>query len=192
MTDKYPKVTQEGLEAAVTILLGNMQEAKYLDGAPYSSLMIKKIDEVTTRFKNSLENGSLNTYTQNPSKAWSPEDDQIENEDIEKRFSNLNEDLENRSGSYRDDYGVIVRLEKIIRGMERMAHGGSSDSVKMSAMGKLMDFQQEQVKVLMSITNIEKAQKIEAITRRFFQEIRKNTDLGKVADRYLTMLNDLD
>ena len=73
-----------------------------------------------------------------------------------------------------------------------MAHGGSSDSVKMSAMGKLMDFQQEQVKVLMSITNIEKAQKIEALTRRFFQEIRKNTDLGKVADRYLTMLNDLD
>ena len=55
-----------------------------------------------------------------------------------------------------------------------------------------MDFQQEQVKVLMSITNIEKAQKIEAVTRRFFQEIRKNTDLGKVADRYLTMLNDLD
>ena len=192
MTDKYPKVTQEGLEAAVTVLLGNMQEAKYLDGAPYSSLMIKKIAELTTRFKNSLENGSLNTYTQNPSKAWSPEDDSIENEDIEKRFTSLNEDLENRSGSYQDDYGVLVRLEKIIRGMERMAHGGSSDSVKMSAMAKLMDFQQEQVKVLMSITNIEKAQKIEALTRRFFQEIRKNTDLGKVADRYLTMLNDLD
>ena len=90
------------------------------------------------------------------------------------------------------DMDKHVRLEKIIRGMERMAHGGSSDSVKMSAMAKLMDFQQEQVKILLAITNIEKAQKIEALTRRFFQEIRKTGNLDKVADRYLAMLNDLD
>ena len=55
-----------------------------------------------------------------------------------------------------------------------------------------MDFQQEQVKILLAITNIEKAQKIEALTRRFFQEIRKTGNLDKVADRYLAMLNDLD
>ena len=37
-----------------------------------------------------------------------------------------------------------------------------------------------------------KAQKIEAITRRFFQEIKKTESLTKIADRYLALLNDLD
>ena len=97
----------------------------------------------------------------------------------------MNEAIETRSEEYRDRYGILVRLEKIVRNMERMSTKGSSDTVKMSAMTKFLDFQQEQVDVLLKLTNVEKAQKIEAITRRFFQEIKKTESLTKIADRYL-------
>ena len=40
--------------------------------------------------------------------------------------------------------------------------------------------------------NLEKAQKIEAVTRRFFQEIRKFDKLEDVADRYLKLIQDID
>ena len=76
--------------------------------------------------------------------------------------------------------------------MERMATNGSTDSVKMSAMSKFLDFQQQEMEILLQLTNIAKAQKIESVTRRFFQEIKKYPDLERIADRYLNLLNDLD
>ena len=188
MTDQYPKITQEALEASIVVLMGNMQDPEYLNGSPYSALMKAKIKTLTDKFKNMLDAGELNT-------SGNPEGDlnhDLENADIKRQFSDLNEAIETRSEEYRDRYGILVRLEKIVRNMERMSTKGSSDTVKMSAMTKFLDFQQEQVDVLLKLTNVEKAQKIEAVTRRFFQEIRKNTGLGKVADRYLAMLNDLD
>ena len=61
-----------------------------------------------------------------------------------------------------------------------------------SATNKLIDFQEDQLKILERLMNLEKAQKIEAVTRRFFQEIKKTESLTKIADRYLALLNDLD
>ena len=189
MSDKYPKVTQEGLDAAVTVLLGNMQQQSYLKDAPYSALMCDKIKQVTEKFRSQLELGNLNSTGDDPD---GDVDDEKENEEIKKQFSDINESLETRSGEYRDKYGILHRFEKIVRSMERMSRKGSSDTVKMSAMTKFMDFQQQQMEVLMQLTNVEKAQKIEALTRRFFQEIRKTESLKKIADRYLAMLNELD
>ena len=147
-----------------------------------------KIKTLTDKFKNMLDAGELNT-------SGNLEGDlnhDLENADIKRQFSDLNEAIETRSEEYRDRYGILVRLEKIVRNMERMSTKGSSDTVKMSAMTKFLDFQQEQVDVLLKLTNVEKAQKIEAITRRFFQEIKKTESLTKIADRYLALLNDLD
>ena len=171
MTDQYPKITQEALEASIVVLMGNMQDPEYLNGSPYSALMKAKIKTLTDKFKNMLDAGELNT-------SGNPEGDlnhDLENADIKRQFSDLNEAIETRSEEYRDRYGILVRLEKIVRNMERMSTKGSSDTVKMSAM-----------------TKFEKAQKIEAITRRFFQEIKKTESLTKIADRYLALLNDLD
>lgn len=188
MTDQYPKITQEALEASIVVLMGNMQDPEYLNGSPYSALMKAKIKTLTDKFKNMLDAGELNT-------SGNPEGDlnhDLENADIKRQFSDLNEAIETRSEEYRDRYGILVRLEKIVRNMERMSTKGSSDTVKMSAMTKFLDFQQGQVDVLLKLTNVEKAQKIEAITRRFFQEIKKTESLTKIADRYLALLNDLD
>lgn len=188
MSNQYPKITQEALEASIIVLLGNMQNADYLKDSPYSALMQGKIKTITDKFRDELEQGNLNT-TGDP-KGDVNED--VENAHIKQQFSDLNEAIESRSEEYRDRYGILVRLEKIIRSMERMSQKGSSDTVKMSAMTKFLDFQQEQVDVLLKLTNVEKAQKIEALTRRFFQEIKKTESLEKLADRYLTLLNDLD
>lgn len=188
MTNQYPKVTQEALEASIVVLLGNMQNANYLKDSPYSALMQGKIKTLTENFRSQLEVGNLDT-TGNPDGGVNQE---LENADIKKQFATLNEAIETRSEEYRDRYGILVRLEKIVRNMERMSTKGSSDTVKMSAMTKFLDFQKEQIDVLLKLTNVEKAQKIEAITRRFFQEIKKTESLQKIADRYLALLNDLD
>lgn len=188
MSNQYPKVTQEALEASIVVLLGNMQNPNYLKDSPYSALMQGKIKTLTDKFRNELETGTLDT-TGNPDGGVDPD---LESADIKRQFADLNEAIESRSEEYRDRYGILVRLEKIVRNMERMATKGSSDTVKMSAMTKFLDFQQEQVDVLLKLTNVEKAQKIEAITRRFFQEIKKTDALQKIADRYLALLNDLD
>lgn len=188
MSNQYPKITQEALEASIIVLLGNMQSTNYLKDSPYSALMQGKIKAVTDKFRNELETGSLDTT----GKADGSVDPDLENDSINRQYADLNEAIESRSEDYRDRYGILVRLEKIVRNMERMATKGSSDTVKMSAMTKFLDFQQEQVDVLLKLTNVEKAQKIEAITRRFFQEIRKTDSLQKIADRYLALLNDLD
>ena len=37
MTDQYPKITQEALEASIVVLMGNMQDPEYLNGSPYSA-----------------------------------------------------------------------------------------------------------------------------------------------------------
>lgn len=188
MSNQYPKITQEALDASIIVLLGNMQNPNYLKDSPYSALMQSKIKTVTDDFRKRLEEGVLDTTGD----AGGDVDEDKENADIKRQFTDLNDAIETRSEEYRDRYGVLVRLEKIIRSMERMSQKGSSDTVKMSAMTKFLDFQQEQVDVLLKLTNVEKAQKIEAITRRFFQEIKKTDALQKIADRYLALLNDLD
>lgn len=189
MSDKHPKITQEALDAAATLILGCLSDNNYLKEAPYSSLMVSKINEVTDKFRNGVISGKFEA-------AASPDntsvDNSKENAEIEKQFADLNADIEKRSSEYRDNYGILVRLEKIVRSMERMATNGSTDSVKMSAMSKFLDFQQQEMEILLQLTNIAKAQKIESITRRFFQEIKKYPDLEKIADRYLNLLNDMD
>ena len=55
-----------------------------------------------------------------------------------------------------------------------------------------MDFQDQQLDILERLMNLEKAQKIESVTRRFFHEIRKYDDLKSIADRYLELLKEID
>ena len=120
------------------------------------------------------------------------EKERLLTEDIEKQFAELNENIEQRSGEYRDNFRVLVRVERTLRTLEKMANSGSSDTVKMSATTKLMDFQEQQLAILERLMNLEKAQKIESLTRRFFNEIRKYSDLQNIADRYLELLKDID
>lgn len=188
MSDKHPKVTQEGLDAAATLILGCLSDNSYLKNAPYSSLMIAKINETVDKFRNGVISGDFEAAASEDTTF----DDSKEALEIQKQFDDLNADIESRSSEYRDNYGILVRLEKIIRSMERMANNGSTDSVKMSATSKLLDFQQQEMDILVKLTNIAKAQKIESITRRFFQEIKKHPDLEKIANRYLNLLNDMD
>ena len=120
-----------------------------------------------------------------------PTDEEI-TEDIHKQFKEIADELEDRNGEYRDNFNILVRIEKTIRTIEKIATSGSSDTVKLSATNKLIDFQEDQLKILERLMNLEKAQKIEAVTRRFFQEIRKFDKLEDVADRYLKLIQDID
>lgn len=110
----------------------------------------------------------------------------------EKQFESLAVDLENRPKSYRDEYGILIRLELLIRSVERIANRSNSDSSKLSASSKLMEYQEKQVEILERLLNLEKTAKIEKVTRRFFLELKKHPDLSVVADRYLNLLNDIE
>lgn len=110
----------------------------------------------------------------------------------EKQFESLSVDLQDRSKAYRDEYGILIRLELLIRSVERIANRSNSDSSKLSASSKLMEYQEKQVEILERLLNLEKTAKIEKITRRFFLELKKHPDLKVVADRYLTLLNDIE
>ena len=184
MVEKYPKITQEALEASAEILLNCLLKPNYLKEAPYSSLMIAKIEDIQEEFEKNIREGSFSVSVLKEGVNVDA--------DIAERFSEINSGIETRHSEYQDKYGIVVRLEKIILNMETLATKGSSDTVKMTAMTKFMDFQQEQIKILTQLTNVAKAQKIESLTRRFFQEIRKSDQLKNVVDRYINLLNSLD
>ena len=115
-----------------------------------------------------------------------------ENIEIERMYSSLAENLSSRTPEYRDNFGVLVRLEKIIRSVERISQRGATDASKLNATAKLMDYQEKQLGVLERLMNVQKSGQIEKITRKFFMELRKHPDLKVVAERYLALLNNID
>ena len=195
----YPKVTQENMLSASQILIGALSDPEFLQKAPYSNLMLKTINQqvlaidalVDARVNAQMERVLAAKEAEANPPASEPTDDEI-TEDIHKQFKEIADELENRNGEYRDNFNILVRIEKTIRTIEKIATSGSSDTVKLSATNKLIDFQEDQLKILERLMNLEKAQKIEAITRRFFQEIRKFDKLEDVADRYLKLIQDID
>lgn len=186
---EYPKITQESLQDAAKIILACLKNPQYIQGAPYSALMLKTVNDVVSAFKKEIESGLISSV---PTGVTDEEKERLLTEDIEKQFAELNENIEQRSGEYRDNFRVLVRVERTLRTLEKMSNSGSSDTVKMSATTKLMDFQEQQLAILERLMNLEKAQKIESLTRRFFNEIRKYSDLQTIADRYLELLKDID
>lgn len=186
---EYPKITQEALTDAAKVILNTLKNPQYITGAPYSSLMVKTINEVVANFRSEIQSGLISSST---SQSGDSEAETLLAADIEKQFADLNENLDQRSSDYQDNYRLLVRVERTIRSLEKIASSGSSDTVKMSATAKLMDFQDQQLSILERLMNLEKAQKIESVTRRFFHEIRKYDDLKSIADRYLELLKEID
>ncbi|QHJ78656.1 MAG: hypothetical protein [Caudoviricetes sp.] len=193
----YPKLTQEVLQDSIYVVMQNLSDKDFLKESPYSALMKNKIVEMGDKVKKDFEKLTEKEPEQKKETLKEEQErlnklDQEENDSIAAQYGEFGDDLESKNEEYKENYGILIRLEKTIRSMERMTTKGSSDTVKMSAMTKLIDLQQEQVDVLSKIANIQKAQKIESLTRRFFQEIRKTDYLQKIADRYLETLNELD
>lgn len=186
---EYPKITQEALTDAAKVILSALKNPQYITGAPYSSLMVKTINEVVANFRSEIQSGLISSTTP---QSGDSEAEALLAADIEKQFATLNENLDQRSSDYQDNYRLLVRVERTIRSLEKIATSGSSDTVKMSATAKLMDFQDQQLDILERLMNLEKAQKIESVTRRFFHEIRKYDDLKSIADRYLELLKEID
>lgn len=195
----YPKITQENMLSASQILIGALSDPEFLQKAPYSNLMLKTINQqvlaidalVDARVNAQMERVLAAKEAEANPPASEPTDEEI-TEDIHKQFKEIADELEDRNGEYRDNFNILVRIEKTIRTIEEIATSGSSDTVKLSATNKLIDFQEDQLKILERLMNLEKAQKIEAVTRRFFQEIRKFDKLEDVADRYLKLIQDID
>lgn len=115
-----------------------------------------------------------------------------EDESINAAFATLSENLDTRPIEYRDKFGVLIRIEKMIRSIERIADKSTSDSSRLSATAKLMDYQAQQMDMLERLLNMDKVNQIEKITRKFFLELRKHPDLSVVSDRYLTLLNEIE
>lgn len=195
----YPKVTQENMLSASQIILGALSDPEFLQKAPYSNLMLKTINQqvlaidalVDARVNAQMERVLAAKEAEANPPPPEPTDEEI-TEDIHKQFKEIADELEDRNGEYRDNFNILVRIEKTIRTIEKIATSGSTDTVKLSATNKLIDFQEDQLKILERLMNLEKAQKIEAVTRRFFQEIRKFDKLEDVADRYLKLIQDID
>ena len=186
---EYPKITQEALTDAAKVILNALKNPQYVIGAPYSSLMVKTINDVIAGFRSEMQSGLISSSGAESSDTKS---EALLVADIEKQFADLNENLDQRSSEYQDNYRMLIRVERTIRSLEKIASSGSSDTVKMSATSKLMDFQDQQLSILERLMNLEKAQKIESVTRRFFHELRKYDDLKKIADRYLELLKEID
>lgn len=193
----YPKITQESLLGAAHIIVNALSDPEYLRKAPYSNMMLKTINEQTHSFNMLIDQKVAERLEQiEKEKAEIPPPPEKTDEEltleIHEQFKEISDDLGNRNGEYRDNFNILVRIEKTIRTIENIATKGSSDTVKLSATNKLIDFQEDQLKILERLMNLEKAQKIEAVTRRFFQEIRKFDKLTEVADRYLKLIQDID
>ena len=186
---EYPKITQEALTDAGKVILNALKNPQYISGAPYSSLMVKTINDVIANFRSEIQSGLISSTAP---QSGDSEAEALLAADIENQFATLNENLDQRSSDYQDNYRLLVRVERTIRSLEKIATSGSSDTVKMSATAKLMDFQDQQLGILERLMNLEKAQKIESVTRRFFHEIRKYDDLKSIADRYLELLKEID
>ena len=71
-------------------------------------------------------------------------------------------------------------------------NSGGTDSVKLQASTRFMDLQEKQLQLLERLANISRVTKIEALTKRFFNELKKHPDMRVIAERYLTLLEELD
>lgn len=196
--NSYPKVTQESLTQSMQIVMSVLTDPDYLKQAPYSNVMLRTINDSVQQVHDHIARQIHKAMIESAAEASAPPPPPPEATEAEvlaeihEQFSELTEDMENRSGEYRDNFGILVRIEKTLRTIANIANKGSSDSVKMSATTKLMDFQKDELEILERLMNLEKAQKIESITRRFFQEIRQFDQLKPVADRYLELIQDIN
>lgn len=116
-----------------------------------------------------------------------------ENEDnvIAEMYTGFGANIVNRPQDYQDDYGILFRLEKMIRSVERIANKGGTDTAKLTATTKLMEYQEKQISILERLLNINKVDQIEKVTRKFFLELKKHPDLTIVATRYLSLLDNM-
>lgn len=186
---EYPKISQEQLEAACSLILNTTKDSTYLLNAPYSALMLKKIKDLAEKFEKELGNNSTPMSTTGKTQE---EIDQEITADINKQFSVIGENIESKSEEHQDRFRILVRIERVIRNLETLAKTSKSDQTKLSATTKLMEQQEEQLKILERLMNLEKAQRIENLTRRFFIEISKTEKLKEIGGRYLKLLNELD
>ncbi|URG13859.1 hypothetical protein [Acinetobacter phage vB_AbaS_TCUP2199] len=115
-----------------------------------------------------------------------------EEKEIQAAFSSISENIEERPQEYRDQYGILIRMEKLIRSVVKIADSSTTDTNRLSAVSKAMDYQDKQMAILQQLLNIEKVDKIEKTTRKFFTELRKHPDLSVIAERYLTLLDNIE
>lgn len=115
-----------------------------------------------------------------------------EEAEIQAAFATISEGIEERSQEYRDQFGILIRMERLIRSVTKIADTSTTDSSRLSAVSKAMDYQDKQMVVLQQLLNIEKVDKIEKTTRKFFTELRKHPDLNVIAERYLTLLDNIE
>lgn len=196
ITPTYPKVSQEMIKDVMHIILNTMANASYLENSNYSHLMREVINGEVKSLRFALAQGKIGISTATaPTSApqKSPEETEAElNEEIARQFKDFSEDLDKRSPEFRDEYGILVRLEKTIRSVEKLMNSGGTDSVKLQASTRFMDLQEKQLELLERLANISRVTKIEALTKRFFNELKKHPDMRVIAERYLTLLEELD
>lgn len=200
----YPKLSQEMVKDVVHILTSAMANDSYLESSPYSQIMRNTLREETTKMLNSLTQGVIGSFSNSnvdvasanvevaPVVKSAEEIDQELTEEIDEQFSEVSDGLENRSNTYKDDFGILIRLERAIRAIERLMKSGGTDSVKLTAVTRFMDLQDKQIDVLERLMNISKVKNIENVTKRFFLELKKHPDLSIVASRYLELIEGLD
>lgn len=194
-TPTYPKVSQEMIKDVMHIILNTMANASYLENSNYSHLMREVINGEVKSIKFALAQGKIGVSTTTAANApqKTPEETEAElNEEIARQFKDFSEDLDKRSPEFRDEYGILVRLEKTIRSVEKLMNSGGTDSVKLQASTRFMDLQEKQLQLLERLANISRVTKIEALTKRFFNELKKHPDMHVIAERYLTLLEELD
>ena len=194
-TPTYPKVSQEMIKDVMHIILNTMANASYLENSNYSHLMREVINGEVKSIKFALAQGKIGVSTATAANApqKTPEETEAElNEEIARQFKDFSEDLDKRSPEFRDEYGILVRLEKTIRSVEKLMNSGGTDSVKLQASTRFMDLQEKQLQLLERLANISRVPKIEALTKRFFNELKKHPDMHVIAERYLTLLEELD
>lgn len=189
----YPKVSQEMIRDVMHVIKESMANTSYIENSPYSHLMRDVISREVKDISFAFARGKVGSGTHAPG-ASSKTPEQIDAEltsEIKKQFTAFSTDLENRTDDFRDDFGILVRLEKTIRSVEKLMNSGATDSVKLQASTRFMDLQEKQLDLLERLANISRVTKIEAMTKRFFNELKKHPDMKIIAERYLTLLEEM-
>lgn len=189
----YPKVSQEMIKDVMHVIMNTMANTSYLENSTYSHLMRETISNEVKSLKFALAQGKIGLSTTPAPPEKTPEEaDRELTEEIHKQFKDFSEDLHKRPVEFRDEYGILVRLEKTIRGVELLMNKGGTDSVKLQASTRFMDLQDKQMDMLERLANISRVTKIEALTKRFFNELKKHPDMKIIAERYLALLEEMD
>lgn len=193
-TIAYPKVSQEMIRDVLHVVKSAMANSSYVDNSPYSHLMRDVINREVKSLMFAVAQGKIGSSTGEPKdpNLTAHEAEEKELDDIEKQFSSLSADLDKRSTAYKDDFGILLRMEKAIRGVERLMSNGGTDSVKLQASTRFMDLQEKQIELLERLANISRVTNIEAMTKRFFNELKKHPDMTVIANRYLELLEGLN